>query len=470
MPNPFTALLLSLVLPASALVTVAAPADDIVTRLQHLPNVTYLNENPSPPAGFREFNLEFRQPVDHRHPGAGTFEQQVTVLHRDIAAPMVVFTSGYFNYESIGFTYVTEPTKLTGGNQLDIEHRFFANSLPMPTDWTDLTIWQEASDEHAIVQTFRHIYQKPWLATGISKGGMTAVYHDRFYPNDYTGTLAYSSPNDITNRGDAYINFLAQVGTPQCEADLRRVQIEALQQRAPMETLMQEAADAAGATFTDIGSLDEAYEFDIIDTPFVFWQFYNNESASCATIPPAGAPVADLYNFFDTAGGTTPGGMLNDSDQGEELFQPYNYQAGTQLDYPVEPQSYLLGLLHFPNQESARAYVPKSIPMRFDPTVMPDIDHWVRTQGAHLIFTYGSLDPYGATPFRLGPGTRDSAVYVKPGGDHLTLITSLTTAQQQQITATLRRWAGLPPTAAMTAQLPTDAQQRSALMSGVGSR
>jgi hypothetical protein len=28
-----------------------APADDIVTRLQHLPNVTYLSEAPNPPAG-----------------------------------------------------------------------------------------------------------------------------------------------------------------------------------------------------------------------------------------------------------------------------------------------------------------------------------------------------------------------------------------------------------------------------------
>jgi hypothetical protein len=446
MPNPFAVLLISaaLVLPASV-----RSSDDIVAQLQQIPNVTYLNENPSPPAGFREFNLEFTQPVDHRHPDEGTFEQQITVLHKDVNAPMVAFTSGYFNYESVGFTYVTEPTKLTGANQLDIEHRFFANSLPMPTNWTDLNIWQEATDEHAIVQAFKHVYQKPWLATGISKGGMTAVFHDRFYPNDYSGTLAYSSPIDITDRGDAYINFLAQVGTARCRSDLQRVQVAALRQRTQMEALMRQAADAAGATFADVGSLDEAFEFDIIDTPFVFWQFYDNQSASCATIPAEGAPVADLYNFFDTAGSTTPGGMLADSDQGEALFQPYNYQAGTQLDYPVEPQSHLVGLLHFPYQESARAYVPRSIPMHFDPAVMPDIDHWVRTDGAHLIFTYGSLDPYSATPFRLGSGSRDSSVYVKPGGDHLTLIASLTAAQQQQITSTLRRWAGLSASVAV---------------------
>ncbi|HEX4723279.1 MAG TPA: S28 family serine protease [Pseudonocardiaceae bacterium] len=426
---------------------VAAPTTDIVTLLHQIPNVTYLAEDPSPPSGFREFSLEYKQLIDHRNPGLGTFEQQVTLLHKDVNAPMVVFTSGYFNYETIGFTYITEPTMLTGANQLDIEHRFFGNSLPQPTFTSNLSIWQEATDEHVIDNAFKHIYQKHWLATGVSKGGMTAVFHDRFYPNDYYGTLAVSSPDDITDRGNAYINFLNNDGTPQCVADLHRVQIEALQQRAPMEALMQQAADAAGATFDDIGSLDEAYEFDVILTPFAFWQFYNNQIQSCATIPPVGASVQDLYNFFDTAGGTGPGGMLAASDQGNGLFLPYYYQAGTQLDYPVEPQSYLAGLLHFPNAESARAYVPRSIPMRFDPTAMPDIDHWVKTQGAHLIFTYGSLDPYSATPFRLGPGTRDSFVYDKPGGDHLTLIASLTPAQQQQITSTLRRWAGEPANA-----------------------
>jgi hypothetical protein len=453
MPRPLTGrllcavvLLTALLVPVPSGATTTSPAD-IVTELHAIPNVTYLGEEPNPPAGFRRFSLEYRQPLDHRHPGRGTFEQQFTLLHKDTDAPMVVFTSGYFNYESVGFVYVTEPTRITGGNQLDIEHRFFGNSLPQPTVWPDLDIWQEASDEHAIVTALKPLYRQPWLATGISKGGMTAVYHDRFFPGDYAGTVAYSSPDDITDGGDAYAKFLDRDGTPQCERDLRRVQVEALRQRGPMEALMAQAAADAGATFTqDVGSLDKAYEFDILLTRFVFWQYYDDESVSCATIPPPGAPVADLYAFFDTVGSTEPGGMLADSDQGNDLFLPYYYQAVTQLGYPVEPQSYLLGLLHYPFQESASAYLPGTVPTpAFDPSVMRDIDHWVRTRGSRLIFTYGSLDPYGATPFRLGPGTRDSHVYVKPGGDHLTLISLLSSGQQQQITSALRRWAGLPP-------------------------
>jgi PS-10 peptidase S37 len=448
----------ALVVPQQA--TASAPVDDIVAQLQHLPRVTYLSEDPNPPTGFRQFYLEYKQPVDHRHPGRGTFEQHLTLLHRDVTAPMVVFTSGYFNYEYEGFEYVTEPTKLVAGNQLDIEHRYFGDSVPQPTVWPDLNIWQEATDEHDILTTFKSLYQAKWLDTGISKGGMTTVFHMRFYPHDFAGILAYSAPNDITDRGSAYADFINdKVGTAQCRADLRRVQVEALAQRAGMESLMATAAKAAGDTFKDIGSFDKAFEFDIVDTPFVFWQYYDDEpGTSCATIPKPGAPVADLYTFFDNVGGT-PGGMIADSDQAEAPFLPYYYQAGTQLDYPVEPQAYLVKLLHHPYAESARQYFPRSVPMHFDPRVMLDIDNWVRTHGDHMIFTYGGLDPYGATPFRLGPGSRDSAVYKKPDGDHLTTIARLDPSQQSAITATLRRWAGEPaitasPFVASTSALP----------------
>ncbi|HEX4703897.1 MAG TPA: hypothetical protein VH352_17345, partial [Pseudonocardiaceae bacterium] len=171
MHRPLAALLVSvaLLLPAPALAArlpSTAPTTDIVTLLHQIPKVTYLAEVTPAPTGFREFSLEFQQPIDHRHQERGTFEQHVTLLHKDFNAPMVAFTSGYFNYESFGVVYISETTMLTGGNQLDIEHRFFGDSLPSPSLTPDLNIWQEATDEHDIVDTFKHVYQKPWLATG----------------------------------------------------------------------------------------------------------------------------------------------------------------------------------------------------------------------------------------------------------------------------------------------------------------
>src|ERR1700712_3113063 len=71
-----------------------AAGEDIKAALEGVPGLTVVKEDPAP-TGFRFFELTFTQPADHRNPRAGTFEQRFTLLHRDITAPTVVYTSGY---------------------------------------------------------------------------------------------------------------------------------------------------------------------------------------------------------------------------------------------------------------------------------------------------------------------------------------------------------------------------------------
>jgi len=416
----------------------AAPAADIVTQLQHLPDVTYLSEDAHPPAGFRLFNLEIRQPIDHAHPSRGYFQQHVLLYHVDVAAPMVVFTGGYFNYP-----YVSEPTAIIGGNQLSIEHRYFGDSRPVPADWHYLTIWQEATDEHHVDQVFKTIYHAHWIATGISKGGMTAIYHRRFYPSDYSGTFAWSAPNDTDSRSTAYTDFLNHVDGAACRANLLGVQRAALQNRAVIEAKIAAAADAVGETFDHWKhGLDEAFEVTVIQTPFAFWQY----GGDCSSVPAADASVDDLYAWYDANVG-----WLGVDDQEGADFVPYTYQAATQLGWPtVDLRSSLRALLHYPlsAQKPTEDYPPYLPVVRFDPNAMRDIDRWVRTQGTQLAFLYGQYDPWSALPFHLGTGSRDSYAYTVPGGNHLSGIFTLPAGPQAALIATLQRWAGVPATGA----------------------
>ncbi|MFI5610788.1 S28 family serine protease [Amycolatopsis sp. NPDC051903] len=439
MKRLFTTLLTVGALAAATTVPAAAAPPDIVTRLHHLPGVTYRSEDPHPPAGFREFHLSFRQAVDHRDPRSGTFEQQLTLLHRDTAAPMVVYTNGHWIDSTIA-----EPTTLLGADQLDIEHRFFGDSVPQPEIWANLTVWQSAADEHEVVNVLKHLYRGHWLSAGTGEGGEGAIFHRMYFPGDFDGTFADNSPDDVTDHGDSYQHFLNdQVATPECRAALQAVQIEALKRRPALEARMAAAADAAGVTFTkDIGSLDKAYEFNVLDTPFAFWQFASTSPYNCANIPPATASDDDIYRFVDVvSGGSIPGGMLAEADQNLDPSVPFLYEAGTELGYPVEPQAHLAGLLHYPNQEAAREYVPRTIPMHYDPQVMRSAAQWVATRGSRLIFLYGSLNPWSANPFRLGPGSRDSSVHVQQGGDYSASIAALPAAERDGIVSTLHRWA-----------------------------
>lgn len=176
---------------------------DILDRLLAIPGMSLVQEKPY--TGYRYFVLNYTQPIDHRHPSKGTFQQRITVLHKDTARPTVFYTGGYFVSTTPSRR---EPTQIVDGNQISMEYRFFTPSRPDPADWSKLDIWQAASDQHRIFKALKPIYDKKWISTGGSKGGMTATYYERFYPRDMDGVVAYVAPNDVVNNEDsAYDRF-----------------------------------------------------------------------------------------------------------------------------------------------------------------------------------------------------------------------------------------------------------------------
>ncbi|MGW0434097.1 S28 family serine protease [Micromonospora sp. NPDC003197] len=409
-------------------------AVDIRDRVEAIPGVTVLTDR-TVALGYRQFILNFSQPNDHRDPSKGSFTQRINLMHLDADLPMVLYTSGYG--VSTG-TSRSEPTRLLGGNQISLEHRFFVPSRPTPADWRDLNIWQAANDQHRIVQAFKSIYAGKWISTGGSKGGMTAVYHRSFFPDDVDGTVAYVAPNDVVNREDsAYDRFFATVGTdPVCRADLNNLQAEALRRRGELVSRFETYATTNGLTFTSIfGTADVAFEMLVMDTVWAFWQYMGQ--SWCSTVPKTGAATDDIWDFLDNVAGFT-----FYTDQGLTPYAPYYYQAATQLGAPSLKFNHLKGLLRYPGAYDAENWVPRDIPVaRFEPQVMRHVDNWVRHDGSTLMFVYGERDPWGSERFRLGPGTQDSFVFEAPGANHGANIAGLTSDNAAVATAALLRWA-----------------------------
>ncbi|MFF9522791.1 S28 family serine protease [Streptomyces achromogenes] len=406
---------------------------DIKDRLLSIPGMSLIEEKPYP--GYRYFVLNFTQPVDHRHPDRGTFQQRITVLHKDVSRPTVFYTGGYGVSTKPSRR---EPTQIVDGNQVSLEYRFFTPSRPDPADWSTLDIWQAASDQHRVYRALKSLYPANWLATGASKGGMTATYYERFYPRDMDGVVAYVAPNDVVDDEDsAYDRFFARVGTQECREKLTAVQREALVRRARLEKKYAEYAAAKGYTFGTIGGLDRAYEAVVLDYAWGFWQYSLLED--CDTIPAATADDDALWTSLDTISGFDAY-----TDQGLDPYTPYYYQAGTQLGAPT---------IHFPGidrklirygYQPPRNYVPRSIPMRFQPWAMRDVDTWVRHHATHMLFVYGQNDPWGSERFRPGAGARDSYVFTAPGMNHGANVAGLVPDQKTLATARILAWAGLP--------------------------
>jgi hypothetical protein len=414
-----------------------ASADELVDRLTTIPGLSIVREDPAP-AGYRFFVLTYEQQVNHLEPWKGTFPQRLTLLHRSLASTVVVNTAGY----DISLAPSrSEPTQIVDGNELTIEHRFFVPSRPEPADWRDLTIFQAATDHHRVIEAFKKVYSRRWLTTGRSKGGMAAVYHRRFYPSDVDGTIAYVAANDAINHRDRYADFLDQIGNdPACRDRIKEFQRAALLRRHVLVPMMQAAAAAHGLTYSILGSFDRAFEFLVIEWGWGFWQL--GGQAFCGLIPPADAPDTLIYGALDFVFG-----FAFYSDQGISPLVPLYYQQDTQLGSPIAAEAHLADLLLFPGEDVPRSFLPAEIPtQRFDRQAMLDIDIYVRVFGRELMFVYGENDPWSAEPFRLGPTTHDSFLYIVPGANHGARIAGLPIEKQEEAVTAVKRWAGLPAT------------------------
>ena len=404
--------------------------DDILVRLQNIPSVASVSEvEVGDP--YRFFRIELEQPVDHAEPGGATFLQRITLLHRDLEAPMVLHTSGYYG---AGGAFAAEPTALLDGNQIDTEQRFFQPSRPDPADWSFLTIEQAAADHHRIVAALRPIYCAKWVSTGASKGGMTSIYHRRFYPGDVDATVAYVAPISFGAPDERYHPFFDTVATAGCRNALRTFQTELLERRAAMLTRMDNFAEQAGITFDRSGGTAGALEDAVIEFPWSFWQY--GGPGDCASIPGAAATDAALFNYLRDSGG-----LFFFNDDVIVQFSPYYYQAWFQLGYPSAPKAHLEDLLEA--QDLPRNFMPPGEDEpTYQPQAMEDIDQWVRSDGQRLLFVYGEFDPWYAGQFQLGDAD-DSLLVVAPGANHGAGISDLEAADRDAATAALERWMGV---------------------------
>lgn len=422
--------------PHSGQVTQAAQGqqDDLVERLEKIEGLTIVKEEPPPAPGFRFFYLTYQQPVDHERPSKGTFEQRFSLLHRDTSRPMVLHTTGYYLVER---AFRAEPTRLLDGNQISVEQRFFEPSRPEPANWKKLTIEQAAADHHRLVTALKPIYDQKWISTGASKGGMTSVYHRRFYPNDVDGVVAYVAPNDAHNRFDrAYDEFFEGVGsTPACQDALETLQKEALERRDELVRRYEEYAAAEGLHFDQVfKSADKAFEMTVLDTAWAFWQY--STEADCGSVPAETASTDAIWTFIDNVTG-----FSFYADEGILPYAPYFYQAATQLGWPSLKFKHLRGQREYPHLYQANSSLPDELKSRHDPRPMLRVDHWVKRKSAQMLFVYGENDPWGAEPF-VDSG-RDSFTFTAPGANHGANIAALEADDGQQATAALRRWAGV---------------------------
>jgi hypothetical protein len=402
-------------------------ATDLLGKLNCVPGLTAIQLPDSGIPGYERFNIVLEQLVDHTNPNAGKFGMRLQLLHTSDTKPMVMFTSGYDLA-----TGRSEPTRTFQTNQISYEHRYFAPSRPVPTDWTKLNIEQAAGDAHHIAEALHWIYPAKWVNTGGSKGGMTSVYQRRFHPCDVDATVAYVAPVSVGEADPIYPLFLASVGGDSwasCRTSLVEFQKRLLTQREQITPLVM-------GSFVRLG-VDQAFELAVQELPFAFWQYTYPQSnlKGCGLIPAADATPQEMLNFLELHSSADE--LIGSASYA--LFEPYYYQAATQLGAPATNEVPLAGLLRFPGTDIPTTFLPPDRVVVPDPTAMPDVNQWLATKGERIMLVYGEFDPWSARTFELGQA-RDSFKFFEPGGNHRARIGTLASEDKALAIATLERW------------------------------
>jgi hypothetical protein len=407
----------------------------VVDLLRALPDVADAEEQAPRGDGYRYVVVHFRQPVDHDDPQGPTFLQEVSLLHKDATQPMIVHTSGYWDYY---LDRTVELTRMLGANQISIEHRYFGTSRPDPADWTKLTIAQMAADEHTIVTALRTIYGGAFVSTGGSKGGMTAIYYRRFFPDDVDATVPYVAPISFGEPDPRYAAFFDTVGTAACRQAVRDVATEMIRnRRAALEARAADQAAAHGYTYARV-LLGPAVEGAIDSLEWSFWQYYG--IGECPMVPAVTATDDALWGFLDTISPPS-----DSDDEQTAAFEAFYYQVYAQLGYPDGGDAYLRPYFIYTDADYANA-LPTAQPSYDGGAAMHDIDDYVQHAGDRLLFIYGQWDPWFAGQFALGSAT-DSLLLVEAQGTHNSRIGGLAASDQAAALDRLAAWTGVTPTA-----------------------
>lgn len=410
--------------------TDAQAENDIAAQLAAIPGLTFAEQPEQAPPGYRFFTLAYEQPVDHDDPAGPWFSQHMALLHRDAGAPMVFAPSGYELYAPS----ISEPTAILGANQLSVEHRYFGASRPASMDWQHLNIAQAAADHHRIVEALKPLYDAAWVSTGVSKDGMSALYHRRFYPDDMDGTVAYVSPMSFARKDPRYAAFLYQVGDASCRQRVRELQREALLRRDSLVPMIEQLAQLYGMDFARVGGGAAALDIAVAEFGFQFWQY--GQLADCDQLPQVDAGDGDLLSLLSAT-------AFYATDLGVELFLPYYYQAMTELGYPRLPTAHLSDLLVVdPNDYTV--YTGELPVPEFDITAMFDMTLWAAFDAESVIYLYGEIDPWTAGAFPAPPrGRRDVHAYLVPGGNHGAQVADLGDSERADVHALLEAWTGV---------------------------
>lgn len=398
------------------------------------------------------------QPVNHKSSDAGTFRQRCVLKYADAEAPVVLYTTGYDIQDYAGSLYSVDVATYLNANLLYMEHRYFGKSQPEElNDIRFSHLWTEecAADMHRLATLMKQNFftaGNQWVSTGMSKGGITSALYAYWSDNngwdDMDLYVAFGAPflegtssscmdkktgtyllnvcgsgyPDGTPEQKAYGNLRK---FPNCIADCKPLRDACLRifvrnypyEYAEVLKLYPNNVEKA-ATAAVVHLFYENLQNKFAEVDFSSWAPLVPDPATAANpeMEPemieamaefvfangnAMTALVEMTNLFLTKG-LSPDDVRRMRKSDVSLF-PYHVQAMRELGFDAKDYSALTSsnlTAGFVEEVASKVFGPEALyggvyRNQWDGgALMKGVRAWVHTTQKHLIFVYGTNDPW----------------------------------------------------------------------------
>ena len=400
-------------------------------NLKAIPGVVEVNKLETTDHFKEHYEIWFEQHIDPFDPSSEKFKQRVLLAHAGYDVPVIVEIQGYQIWTSRSGELAT----MFQGNQLTIEHRFFANSKPEgEVPWNYLKVKNAAEDQHRVIQAIKKaVYPtNKFVSTGISKGGQTTMIHRSFYPEDVDVSVCYVAPLNFEREDRRIYDFLSSVGTKEQRKKIKDFQMLCFDKKDEMIDLLKKRAEEKEYVW-DV-PVEKAFELYVLEYSFAFWQWGAFEFDQ---IPDENAHSDSLLTHV-----LNVSGVSFFEQKGVERLRPFFWAALTEIG--------MYGYQHTPFAEylsEAKTYtfdftLPEGKSPQYDPKPMAKVNDFIQTHAKQMMFIYGGLDTWSASAVNLSEQAKSHGLkkYVYNKGHHGTRIKHFPSEEKKAIVNTLESW------------------------------
>lgn len=386
---------------------------------------------------FKEkYVMKIKQNVDGDTPEKGTFGERVIVGYRGEDRPTVLVTEGYFADYGLRKDYEEELSAMFDANVVLCEYRYFAESVPQPTNWDYMTVDNSLRDYHHTRQLLGQLFKGKWISTGISKGGQTTMFYRATYPDDVDVSVSYVAPLNRGVEDGRHEKFLAKkVGTKAERQAIENAMQELMRRKSKLMPMFNNVCSERGYKFYI--SNEDIFDYCVLELPFALWQW----GTPVSTLPATDASDEDWARALLT---------ISDPDYFSypNKFMPFDVQASRELGYygyslkPVKKWASVKNTKGYLKQlmlpDSLRKY-------EFDKRLYDRTVKFLKNEDPTHIFIYGEIDPWSASgvcTWLNCSKKKNMRVYVQPRGSHVSRINNMPADIRKEIVDRLSAWMG----------------------------